>query len=210
MVLVLDPQGDGVVPVRAHKKGIRAFGVAESFVKGRSRRSVVAGVVMRADGVLDGFGFATVAVGGMDATPRICAMFDALNRDDVNLVLLNGCVISWYNVIDLHHLAAATGLPVICVTYEPSEGLGRYFREYFPDDWQRRMAVCQRNGPRTPLTLRTGHVVYARFLGLREAEARGVLNKFTAFGSVPEPLRVARLIARSLMRSALTEGREAN
>ena len=197
------------MPVHAHKKGIRAFGVAESFVKGRSRRSVVAGVVMRADGVLDGFAFATVEVGGMDATTRICAMLDALNRDDINLVLLNGCVISWYNVVDLHHLTAATGLPVICVTYEASEGLDRYFKEYFPDDWRRRVAVCRRNGPRTPLTLRTGHVVHVRFLGLREPEARGVLNKFTAFGSVPEPLRVARLIARSLMRSGVTEEREA-
>lgn len=197
------------MPVRAHKKGIRAFGVAESFVKGRSRRSVVAGVVMRADGVLDGVAFATVEVGGMDATSRICAMFDALTRDDVNLILLNGCVISWYNVVDLHRVAEATGLPVICVTYEASAGLDKYLREYFPDDWQRRVAVCRRNGPRTPLTLRTGHVVHARFLGLSEPEARGVLNKFTVFGAVPEPLRVARLIARALMRSGLTEDREA-
>ena len=197
------------MPVHAHKKGIRAFGVAESFVKGRSRRSVVAGVVMRADGVLDGVAFATVKVGGMDATPRICAMFDTLNRDDVNLILLNGCVISWYNVVDLHRLAATTGLPVICVTYEASEGLDKYLREYFPDDWQLRVAVCRKNGPRTPLTLRTGHVVHARFLGLSEPEARGVLNKFTVFGAVPEPLRVARLIARALMRSGLTEEREA-
>lgn len=197
------------MPVRVHKKGIRAFGVAESFVKGRSKHSVVAGVVMRAEGVLDGFAFATVEVGGMDATKRIYAMFDSLNRDDVNLVLLNGCIISWFNVIDLHHLTAATGLPVLCVTYDASEGLERYFKEYFPDDWQRRVAVYRKNGPRTPLTLRTGHVVYARFLGLSEAEARTVLNKFTVFGSIPEPLRVARLIARSLMRSALTEEREA-
>lgn len=191
------------MPVHVHKKGIRALGISESFVKGVSERSVLAGAVMRTDMVLDGFSFTTAGVGGMDATQKIIEMYEALEREDINLMLLNGCVISWYNVIDLHHLVEATGLPLICVTYEESEGLERYFEELFPQDWRSRVEVYHRNGPRTQLRLNTGHVIYARFLKMSRDEALGVLNKFTLHGAIPEPLRIARLLARSLMKSGL-------
>lgn len=191
--------------MRTHKKGIRALGISESFVKGVSKISVLAGVVMRADMIVDGFTFSTAKVGGMDATQKIIEMHQALKRDDINILLLNGCVISWYNVIDLHRLTDVIGLPLICVTYKESEGLEKYFKEYFPEDWQRRIEVYHRNGPRTPLRLHTGHVIYARFLNISEKEALKLLNKFTIHGAVPEPLRTARLLARSFTKSKLTK-----
>ncbi len=191
------------MPVHVHKKGIRALGISESFVKGVSESSVLAGVVMRGDMVVDGFSFSRARVGGMDATQKIMDMYQALERDDINLLLLNGCVISWYNVVDLHHLAETIGLPLICVTYEESEGLERYFEELFPEDWRSRVEVYHKNGARTSMKLQTGHIIYARFLGMNEEEALRVLNRFTLHGAVPEPLRIARLLARALMRSTL-------
>lgn len=189
--------------LQVHKKGIRAFGVSESFVKSSSRNSILAGVVMRSDLIVDGFSFATATVGGMDSTQRIIDMYKAMERDDINLILLNGCVISWYNVVDLHLLAKATHLPLICVTYRESKGLERFFRELFPKDYGYRIEVYRRNGPRREVILKTGKKVFIRFIGMNLDEAESILNKFTLVGAVPEPLRVARLLARSLMRSCL-------
>ncbi len=70
--------------------------------------------------------------------------------------------------------------------------------ELFPKDWESRVEVYHRNGSRTPISLHTGHTVYARFLNMTLAETKGILNKFTLEGSIPEPLRVARLLARSI------------
>jgi len=187
--------------LHVHKKAIRALGISESFTKGVSERSVLAGVVMRSDMVIDGFTFSTVEVGGMDATERIREMYRNLNREDINLLLLNGCVISWYNVIDLNRLTEETGLPMICVTYEESEGLEKYFEELFPDDKEERIRIYHNNGPRTLLKLHTGYDVYVRFLNMSVDEARGILEKFTSHGAIPEPLRVARLLARSIMKN---------
>lgn len=187
------------MPVHVHKKGIRALGVSESFVKGVSKRSVLAGVVMRSDMFLDGFSFSTAEVGGMDATSNIIELYESLERNDINLMLLNGCIISWYNVVDLHYLFETIDLPLICVTYEASEGLERYFKELFPEDWQFRVEIYHKNGPRIPLRLKTDHTIYVRFLGMSQEEAIGTLNKFTHHGAIPEPLRIARLLARSLM-----------
>ena len=194
--------------VRYFKKGIRALGIAECFRKGSSRKSVLAGVVMRADLLVDGFSFSVATVGGLDATDAVLRLYERLGRKDVNVVMLNGCVISWYNVIDLNEVAERTGKPLICVTYEPSPGLEEYFKRYFPTDWEERLAIYERNGPRKAVELRTGHRVFIRAIGMDEDEAKRVLDKFTLHGSVPEPLRLARLLARAVL-SGLVELSEA-
>ena len=187
--------------VRYFKKGIRALGVAECFKKGASRRSILAGVVVRADMLVDGFSFATATVGGLDATEAVVRLYERLRRKDVNLLMLNGCVISWYNVIDLHEVADRTGKPLICVTYEPSPGLEKYFAEYFPRDWRERLAIYERNGPRKRVRLKTGHEIFIRAVGLEEEEALRVLDRFVLHGAIPEPLRLARLLARAALAS---------
>ena len=184
-----------------HKKAFRTLGISESFVKGLSKRSVLAGVVARSDGIIDGFVFSRATVGGMDATDKIIEMYKALNRFDINVLMLNGCVISWYNVIDLERIYRELSLPLICVTYEESEGLEKYFLELFPSDCTKRIEIYRRNGPRTPIILRTGHKVYIRFFGMSLEEAKGILNKLTLHGAIPEPLRIARLLARAIIKS---------
>ncbi len=193
--------GETELPIHVHKKAIRALGISESFTKGVSEKSILAGVVMRSDMMIDGFTFSTVEVGGMDATERILEMYRNLKREDINLLLLNGCVISWYNVIDLNRLTEETGLPLICVTYEESEGLEKYFEELFPADKEERIRIYHNNGPRNILRLHTGYDVYIRFLNMSHDEAKHILGKITSHGAVPEPLRVARLLARSVMKN---------
>jgi uncharacterized protein len=173
-------------------------------MKGSSKTSILAGVVMRADLVIDGISITEATVGGMDATQKVLSLYDSLQRDDINLILLNGCVVSWYNVIDLNQLAKVISLPLICLTYDESLGLEKYFEENFPNDWQERVEVYRRNGSRKILTLKTGKDVFTRAINIEELEVSKVLNKFTLEGSVPEPLRVAQLVARSIMKHLQT------
>lgn len=185
--------------LHADKKGLRALGIAESFQKGKSERSVLAGVVMRGDLLIDGFGLETITVGGMDATEGVLRLHEALERRDINLVLLNGCIISWYNIIDLEAVYDSLRLPLVCVTYEESEGLEKYFMEF--EDGEKRVAMYKRLGKRTPIKLRTGHEVLVRHLGMEDdKEAKRALDRFTLQGAIPEPLKVARLLARSALK----------
>ncbi|MDW8000016.1 MAG: DUF99 family protein, partial [Candidatus Nitrosocaldus sp.] len=82
------------------KKAIRALGIAESFRKGTSK-AVLAGVVMRSDLVIDGVALSSTTVRGDDATDAVINLYRGLNRNDVNLIMLGGVVISMYNIIDL-------------------------------------------------------------------------------------------------------------
>jgi endonuclease V-like protein UPF0215 family len=57
-----------------NKRGIRALGIAESF-RPTQRWSVLAGVVMRGDLVVDGLAVGRASVGGDDATSSISALY---------------------------------------------------------------------------------------------------------------------------------------
>jgi len=182
------------------KPGLRILGIAESY-SGRER-STLAGGVMRKDLLIDGVAFARVTVGGSDATDAVIRIVTGLARQDINLLMISGCVIAWYNIIDPEAVQEATGLPVIVATYEESEGLAGEIRHHFPDD-AGRLAAYRRLGDRIPIRLHTGYTLFIRPYGLSPDDAARLCNDFTHEGRVPEPLRVARLIARGVVRSPL-------
>ncbi len=186
--------------IHVDKRGVRVLGISESFIKSKSKKSILAGVVMRADLILDGFSFSRTTVGGMDATDCVIELYQTLHREDINFIFLNGCIISWFNIINLGRVHKDTGLPVICTTYEESEGLEKYFLEYFGTRAEERITQYKENGEREELRLHTGKTVFARYLGLDRKEAVRILDRFTLQGAIPDPLRVARLLARTLVQ----------
>ncbi|MCS6785052.1 MAG: DUF99 family protein [Candidatus Caldarchaeum sp.] len=187
--------------LRVGKKGIRALGISESFRKHVGSRAILAGVVMRSDMLVDGFGFSTCTVGGLDSTDSMIAMWQRLDREDINVVMLSGSVISWFNVVDLNRLYETMNIPLICLSYRDSKGLDDVFRKRFPDDWERRLAIHQSNGERTEILLKTGYKVFVRCLGLEVEEAKKVLDRFLVDGRYPEPVRLAKILARSVLKN---------
>lgn len=186
--------------VHVTKKGIRVLGIAESFRR-ELEKSMLAGIVMRSDFIIDGVGFTRITVGGMDATEGVMQLVESLRRDDINLMMLNGCVISWFNIVDIHTLYQRLQIPLICVTYEESEGLEEHISRHFEaEERDLRIEAYKKLGDRVPVKLYDHGEVLIRSLGIGEAEAAAVLKKFTAHGRVPEPLRVARIVARALLR----------
>lgn len=208
------PVADLAMKPRLHlnKRGIRVLGVAESFREGQPR-SVISGVVMRRDLVVDGFALGWTTVGGNDATSKIASLFRSLRRNDVNLIMLSGCVISGYNFVDVDSLSKRAGLPVVCLTYNETAGLESALAKRFPDS-EDKMAAYRKLGARSALRLRSGHTIYVRTSNLGLDDATALVNLFTLQGSVPEPVRVARLLARvvsrrsSLRGSGATSGRK--
>lgn len=181
------------------KKGVRVLGVAESFEKADST-SVLAGVVMRGDFLIDGFGVCFPTVGGLDATTELLALYEKMKREDIRVWLLGGHVISWFNIVDIETLHRETNTPVISVSYHPSEGIEKYLVEYFPEDWEKRLELLKSTGKREEIQLSTGHSVFLNTAGIGLQRAKRLVDNFTLDGRVPEPIRVARTIAAGLKR----------
>jgi endonuclease V-like protein UPF0215 family len=179
------------------KRGTRVLGVSESFRKS-DKKGVVVGIVMRGDIRIDGTGVCRPTVGGTDSTDELISMYHRLHRSDIRAWMLGGSAISWFNIIDLVSLHENTGVPIACVTYHSSEGIEKYIREYFPSDWEERLAVLERAGERALIPLKSGYSVYINNIGMSLEKAQRLVDLFTLDGRVPEPIRVARLLAATL------------
>jgi len=188
--------------IKLEKKGIRALGIAESFhANGTTNRSILAGVVMRSDMIVDGFVFGSTMINGDDSTAQIISLHQNLRRNDINLVMIGGAVISLYNIINIEEVGRSIGLPVISVTFEKSEGLDEAIKRHFPSDWEDKIKAYEKIGDRNEVKLWTGHSAYVRYYGLQLDETKKTLDKFLKQGAVPEPIRLAQLLARARLHS---------
>jgi hypothetical protein len=179
------------------KSGARALGVAESYEDGVGSESVLCGAVVRADRVVDGAAFETCTVGGTDATDAIRRLFAELGREDVRLLFVAGVAPAWFNLVDVERLADAVERPVVAVSFEESEGLESALEAQFSgDELAARRAVYDALPARRPVTV-GDDTVFVRAVGVDDAEAARLVRAYTPEGGRPEPLRVARLLARS-------------
>ena len=182
--------------IHLEKKGLRGLAIAESFTQD-DNSSRLAGVVIRRDYIIDGFVFGKCTIGGDDATESILKMYRTLDRDDISFILISGIIIAMYNIIDIKKISEETRLPVIGVTYEESEGIEDSIRKHFPIDFEQKMIQYHKLGTRKSITLHTGYKLYIRTEGCIFEEAQKLLDMFTLQGAIPEPLRVAQLLAKT-------------
>ena len=183
--------------IHLEKKAIRALGVAECFRKNISKESVLAGIVMRSDLVIDGciYGYATLE--GDDATESILSMCKSLKRNDINVVMIAGSVIALYNIVDSDKIYKETKVPVLNITFEESKGLESHIKRRFPKDWRSKLKAYKKIGERKSVKLHTGYTVFVRATGMTQKEAKRTLDKYTLQGAIPEPVRLAKLLARA-------------
>lgn len=188
--------------MRCHidKKGIRVLGIAESFKK-TSACSILAGLVIRRDLIIDGMVFGKATIEGDDSTKAILSMYRSLKRNDINCIMLDGLIISMYNIIDGEELEENTNVPVIALTFNDSEGLEGNIRHHFSNKSKHKLEQYHKLGKREKILLDTGKLVFIRHWGINSKEASTIVNCFTLQGSIPEPIRIAKLAARASLRS---------
>ena len=184
------------------KKGIRGLAIAESYSPD-SKKSILSGIVMSTDLIIDGFVFGHSTVGGDDATKAILSMYEKLHRQDINFLLISGTVISLYNIVNLKRISEQTQLPVIGVTYGESKSktVRDAIKYHFPDSYKTKLAEYSKLGSREKITLHTSHNLYIRNEGCTVLEATHLLDKITLQGSMPEPLRITQLLANTLLKA---------
>lgn len=159
---------------RSHRGDVRVVG------------AVFAG--SRLDGVLS----TRVRRDGANATQRLAQCVAASKfQPQLQAILLQGIAFAGFNVVDLAALQRATGLPVLVVARrEPDLVRIRHALEQRVPGGRRKWCLIEAAGPMEPVA-----GVYVQRQGLSAAEALGLLTLFQAHGRLPEPLRVAHLIA---------------
>jgi endonuclease V-like protein UPF0215 family len=190
-------------PLHLEKKGLRGLAIAESFHQ-NSEKSILSGLVMRRDFVIDGFVFGTATLDGDDATESILKMYDELNRPDISFVLISGLILSLYNIVDIKKIHEKLQIPIIGVTYNESKGIDSAIKHHFPESYDSKLKQYQKLDKRDKITLHTSSDIFVRRQGCNLHEVKRLLNELTIQGSFPEPLRVAQLLAKSLLQKGLS------
>jgi len=190
-------------PLHLEKKGLRGLAIAESF-RSKSKKSILSGIVMRRDFVIDGFIFGSATLDGDDATNTILQMYEDLKRPDISYVLISGIIISLYNIIDIKKIHETLNIPVIGVTYNDSKGIEDSIKFHFPNSYRVKIKNYRKLGIRNKIKLHTESHIFVRQEGCSIKEVEYILNELTLQGSIPEPLRVSQLLAKSLLQKGLS------
>lgn len=176
------------------KPGARVLGVTESFSLSPPV-SFMGGAVVRRSMIVDQLFIERITVGGSDSTDALIRGYRGLHRTDVAAVMVNGCLLSMYNVLDIDRVHEETGLPVVCMT----DKKGKALEEEFERRGQReKLEVYRRLGG--SIRVQTGEFeVWVRLRGIDLKDAQALLRHYTITGRVPEPIRVAKQVARAAL-----------
>jgi len=148
----------------------------------------------RLDGVVSGW----VRRDGANATERMVELVRATRfGEHVQAVLLQGIAVAGFNVVDLARLHGELDIPVLVVVRKrPRMALVRAALDRTPDG-DAKWALMEKAGPLEQLG-----ALWVQRVGLSEGEATALLSATTSHGNIPEPLRLAHLIAGGVERGA--------
>ena len=165
------------------------------FVPHSGGTAMVVGVVFRGGCFFDGVMHTNVMIDGFDATEKIAAMINQSSHSkQLRLLMLNGVTFAGFNVVDISKLSLATKLPVIAITDDkPNLDDIRSALKHLPnadERWQ--MVLAAGKIHEIPSK---GKKIYVGIAGISLADALEIIELTATRSSLPEPLRVAHLIA---------------
>ncbi|QOR38626.1 DUF99 family protein [Billgrantia diversa] len=161
------------------------------FPRGHRGDVAIVGTVfsgLRLEGVLSG----KVRRDGVNSTRELIRLVGSSRfAAHLQLVMLQGVALAGFNVVDAVRVHEELGLPVLVVARRAPrrDAMRRALFERIPGG-ARKWALVERLGEMEPL-----EGVYVQRVGLSAEEAAATLRATTPHGSVPEPLRLAHLIA---------------
>jgi len=166
-----------------------------SFQKGVTRKALLAAVLLR--GVeIRSVKLTEVTIDGLDATRRLS---EILSEWEFAAVMLAGVSFAGFNVIDptVIHERFRKPIIIMCKTRPDNKAVKRALRRHF-EDWKIRWLVFEKLNSFHRISVSVGEPVYVEIVGTDVRVATNIIRALSFYGRVPEPIRVARLIARGL------------
>jgi endonuclease V-like protein UPF0215 family len=177
------------------KQGGRILGIDDAPFTFDEDKVTVIGALVRPPCYLEAVMRTECHVDGVDATDAVLSMVERSRyRDQVRAVMLDGVALGGFNVVDISDLAAALRVPVITITRdEPDlEAMESALRKHH-SDWERKLLVIRKARPER-LELPEA-VSWVSWCGCAKEEAEEIVRLSIVRGGVPEPVRMAHLIA---------------
>jgi hypothetical protein len=182
------------------KQQIRLLGIDDSPFTFNDKYCVVIGVVMRGGDYLECVLRNQVKIDGNDATFVCKHMIEnTRHKKQLKAVLLDGIALGGFNVVNINELYNDTNLPILTITRDKPdfEKIKLALKKNF-GDWKERWNIMSKG---ELYEVKTSHnPIYVKCAGITIDQAKEIIKLSTIRGAVPEPIRVAHLIASGIIR----------
>ncbi len=181
---------------RTIKPEIRVLGIDDGkFIPQTKGNVLVVGVVFRGGYSIDGVMHTRIAIDGLDATEKLALMINnSPHHKQLRLVMLNGITFGGFNVVDIQKLNFATKLPVLALTDDKPDLNGIHEALKNLPNAEERWGIILEAG-KIHKIINNGVKIYVEMAGISLGDAERIIALTSTRSSLPEPLRVAHLIA---------------
>jgi len=184
---------------RIIKQEIRILGVDDSpFPSHTTEKVMLVGTVFRAGNWLDGVLSTYVYGNGTDATEKISEMVkNSRNLGQLGVIMLDGITFGGFNLVNVRQIFESTGVPVIVIMRKiPNfDSIKKALKRF--DDWEDRWANVLEAGE--VYKVDNPEPIYMQIYGIEREDAEDIIRLSTTRSAIPEPLRVAHIIAAGIV-----------
>jgi len=184
---------------RIIKPEIRILGVDDGKFTPHTKGNVlIVGVVLRGGSSIDGVIHTFVAIDGMDATEKIAEMIKASRHyRQLRVIMLNGITFGGFNIVDIKKLNSLTNLPIMALTRAKPDLQSIHDALEHVSEAEERWRMVLEAGEINEIICK-GAKLYMGLAGIDLADALQVVELTATRGCLPEPLRIAHLVASGI------------
>ena len=176
----------------------RVFGVEDGSFFSRNGKTLLAAVLMES-GWIEAAILGKITIDGTDATETLVEMLGGFSFD---AVMLSGVSYAGFNLIDPEKIYERFGVPVIIVCRsKPNNNAVRSALFNHFEDWKERWSIVEDlSKVHKVISKPDAPPLYIEVIGGDFLWARNLVSDLAIVCRIPEPIRVARFIARGLSR----------
>ncbi len=184
---------------RIIKQEIRILGIDDSpFPSHTTEKVMLVGTVFRAGNWLDGVLSTYIHGDGTDGTEKIAQMVkNSRNLGQLGVIMLDGITFGGFNLVNIREIFESTGIPVIVIMRKiPNfEQIKQALKRF--EDWKLRWANVLDAGQ--VYKVDNTEPIYIQICGIGLEDAKEIVRISTTRSAIPEPLRVAHIIAAGII-----------
>ena len=176
------------------KKEIRVIGIDDAPFKKFSKGNVlVVGTVFRGGSFLDGVLSTKAAIDGNNATKKIAEMINKCKfKPQLQCIFLDGIAVGGFNVIDVKELNKKTKIPVMVIIRRKPD-IKKIKETLIRIKKKNKIKLLDKAGSVIPIGK-----IYIQLSGLSIEKAKEILKIVCTRSLIPEPVRIAHLIASGI------------
>ncbi|MFQ6010394.1 MAG: DUF99 family protein [Candidatus Aenigmatarchaeota archaeon] len=188
-----------VIKLKRIKEEIRILGWDDGpFEFKKKGKTVLVGAVLRGGSFMDGMLKEEIDVDGIDAEEKIIKAAKRSKFKDLRIIMLDGITFGGFNTVNIQHIYKKTGLPVIVFNRKkPDFNKFRKALKKLPHA-KKRLGCVEDAGPVFWTRVNEKRVCF-QCTGIDSRDAGKIIQKSATRSNVPEPLRIAHLIATAIM-----------